>query len=190
MSKLPQEHENIIDHQLISLCEYISEPIHNLGITPNMITTLSTIIGLGASYFLYHNKIPHFISCIILYYFGDCLDGHIARKYNQETKFGDFYDHARDLLVFTILFYISYKKYKTVICHKIIIAMIIMFFILQIHVGCQQKIFDKDNIESLSALKKLCTYDDMIVYTRHFGCGTFMTFTVIMILFMHYKLTK
>jgi len=37
-------------------------------------------------------------SYLISYMF-DCWDGYYARKYNMESKFGDYYDHVSDMFI-------------------------------------------------------------------------------------------
>jgi phosphatidylglycerophosphate synthase len=42
-------------------------------------------------------------------YFLDCVDGNLARKYNQTSVFGAYFDHLSDLTVHTLLIvYVMY----------------------------------------------------------------------------------
>ena len=115
MRKIERENENFIDNILIDICDLISEPVHKLGLTPNMITTLSLIFGLATAYVLY--KKMYLVACLLwaISYFFDCLDGFIARKYKQYTKFGDYYDHVSDIVQASVVFYIlwfnNHKKF-------------------------------------------------------------------------------
>ena len=98
MRKIPEKYENPIDNLLIEVCESSSEFAYNNGFTPNMITTLSNISCIITLIFLL--KLKFYIAALfflISYYF-DCMDGYIARKYNQTSPLGDYYDHISDII--------------------------------------------------------------------------------------------
>lgn len=75
-----------------------SKKLIKLNITPNYITTLSLLTGLGASYFLFENNIV-FIILILLHLYADALDGVIARTTDYQTKFGKHYDFITDRII-------------------------------------------------------------------------------------------
>ena len=152
MRKIGAEYENFIDNYLIDICEYMSSYIHKLGITPNIITTMSLICGLSASALLY-NK--HYYSACVLWiisYYLDNLDGYIARKYNQTSKIGDYYDHIADLIKFLTALFVLYKLNS----HKFYEVSIVLFIFLIISgdnftrrfIGTGKKITDNHRVGS------------------------------------------
>ena len=72
------------------------------------------ILGIFVLYYLYNTHDILFpIIGIILFYWLDCLDGHLARSTNQVTVFGDYLDHFADISFYIgILYYIYIKNYK------------------------------------------------------------------------------
>ena len=192
MRKIGAEYENFIDNYLIDICEYMSSYIHKLGITPNIITTMSLICGLSASTLLY-NK--HYYSACVLWiisYYLDNLDGYIARKYNQTSKIGDYYDHIADSIKFLTALFVLYKLNS----HKFYEVSIVLFIFLMLmmgHLGCQERYYNKNESDSLGFTKQMCpvnsfkikTVPDAINITKYFGCGTFNL--MIVLSFLYYK---
>jgi phosphatidylglycerophosphate synthase len=190
MSKLKKHDENFIDNILIDLCEYISKDIHSIGLTPNIITTISLLFGLFTSVFLC--KKMYYIACIfwIIAYFLDCLDGYIARKYKETSKFGDYYDHISDMIKLTVVLFMLFKI-NSVKFNHIIIVLGIFGFLMMIHLGCQEKQYSKNDSESLSLTKLIPTNiffknnSSAIQFTKYFGCGTFNL--VVVLCFIYYS---
>ena len=62
------------------------------------------------------------------------------------------------------------------------------------HLGCQEKLYDKDESQSLSLSKTLCpdyyfnNVPNTLRYSKYFGCGTFNL--VIILCFVYYKYSK
>ena len=141
--KLPYESENPIDNIIYDL---IVEPFegvfHKLGFTPNSITALSLFSGLISLKYLCEDKLHHFAFFYFLQYILDCFDGYVARKYNQETEFGDYFDHIKDYSLWAIVIYIAINKYK-LNCKKNIILFLIMIllgWVVVFYFACQEKV--------------------------------------------------
>ena len=195
MRKIEKNYENFFDDFLIDIAEYVSPFFYKLNFTPNDITTLSLITGLASVYFLYKQNIVLFSILWIVSYFFDCLDGHFARKYDMVTKFGDLYDHVKDisvLLLLTIVSFIIFRQ-KKYFYHAFVV--IIIFLILSnIHLTCQQTLYKgaNSNDEFLDFLKyiyiKLGINDEnckeVIQYTKYFGVGTLHLIVVFSTLFL------
>ena len=192
MRKIGAEYENFIDNYLIDICEYMSSYIHKLGITPNIITTLSLICGLSAAALLYNKY--YYSACVlwIVSYYLDNLDGYIARKYNQTSKIGDYYDHIADSIKFLTALFVLYKLNS----HKFYEVSIVLFIFLMLmmgHLGCQERYYNKNESDSLGFTKQMCpvnsfkikTVPDAINITKYFGCGTFNL--MIVLSFLYYK---
>lgn len=77
------------------------------NITPNIVTTISTILGFVAAYFFYK---ADYLSLIIgaifitISYTLDCVDGELARYKNTGSKFGAWWDSVGDRLVEYVVF--------------------------------------------------------------------------------------
>ena len=69
----------------------------NLGISANVMTTISLLLGLGAVYFLFQN-LWLFAILGIAHIIADGLDGVIARV-SQSTVFGSYYDKFNDTII-------------------------------------------------------------------------------------------
>ena len=132
-------YENPVDRFFYYSIEYISDTIFNLNITPNMITFVGLISALISGYFLY-KKIIYCLILFIISYYLDLLDGYIARKYNQGSVFGGWFDHISDLIKLLIYLYVLYihKKFN-------LIYIIILLSILGIsNTSCRTKFLKRD----------------------------------------------
>ena len=191
MRKIPKNYENPIDNYLIDICENTAHIAYNNGITPNMITTLSNITCVITIIFLFNLKFYLAALFYLISYYFDCMDGHVARKYDQTTVFGDYYDHISDilklLLVLASLYYINKEKFYKIIPF-IIIACILQF----VHLGCQEKYSNSKNNDILDNLKNLCPVKNnkdllsKLETTRYFGCGTFNLVVIISIIYYNF----
>ena len=187
--KIPREADNFFDNFLIDIVDKINPYFKRLGFTPNMITTLSLIFGIvmNASY----NKSYYLTASLtmLLSYFFDCMDGNYARRYNMQTKFGDYYDHVKDWLVILIFIFLFLKKSKP-IRFKILSFLILIFILLgtYIHVGCTEKYIRENktntmNSESLGSII-YCPNSKYLYLSKYFGCGTF-NLALILIIALH-----
>ena len=55
----------------------------------------------------------------VLRWYFDYADGILARKYNQVTTFGDYYDHANDLIFIIVIFDLVRCKVQKVLVHSV-----------------------------------------------------------------------
>lgn len=67
----------------------------------------SRAIGLAA---LFYDKYKIAAFGFLIGYLFDCLDGYYARKYDQCTNFGCYFDHINDIIMTLLLFVISIHK--------------------------------------------------------------------------------
>jgi hypothetical protein len=192
MRKIERKYENPIDNVLIDLIEIVSPTFYKLGFNANGITTLSLIFGLMSILFLYKGYIYFFMITYFISYFFDCMDGYFARQYKCVSKFGDYYDHIKDVSVFIGLLIVIFLKYR---CSPITIfvATILLItgsIIMNMHLGCQEKIYATtkcDESPSLSKLKHMCpgNPEDSIKYLRYFGTGTYTVLFILVIFVVH-----
>jgi phosphatidylglycerophosphate synthase len=196
MRKIPHELECPVDNVLIDLCEPLSIFFRKLDFTPNGITTLSLICGLLAIYFLYKDKPYAAVTFYFISYIFDCLDGYYARKYKMCSKFGDFYDHIKDWIIFTLFFIVFIKRNKNKLSKNEWIAASIVFALLfanqVLYFACQEKYHDKlDNTPTLQWLSTIIkdkeTAENYLSYCRHGGIGTFVVIVIIFVLYVELK---
>jgi phosphatidylglycerophosphate synthase len=69
-----------------------------LGITPNMVTSLSLVCVLLAMWAFWHGHFAWGLLAAWPMTFLDTVDGKLARVTLQSSRFGDFFDHSIDLL--------------------------------------------------------------------------------------------
>ncbi|MEM9067369.1 MAG: CDP-alcohol phosphatidyltransferase family protein [Myxococcota bacterium] len=70
----------------------------NLGLTPNMITTVGLLLTLATFWFFWHGQFALGLACAWLMTFLDTVDGKLARVTMTSSKFGDIFDHGIDLI--------------------------------------------------------------------------------------------
>lgn len=174
--KLTTNQEGPVDNLIYIIVENIDPYFYKLKFTPNMITTLSLICGIFSIYFLFFNLKKLAIFFYFLSYLFDCSDGYYARKYNMVTNFGDYYDHVKDLTIFSLLVYTLLNNNKfffnNLICNTIIIFIFSLFMLG--YFGCAEKIYDSSESESLSGTKKLCPNKNYIYFYRYFSSGSML----------------
>ena len=104
----------------------IADYIANEHMEPNYITIFNIIPSTLCLYFLCQNNIPLFLIFLIVRLILDCTDGHVARKYNKQSEFGNNLDRYTDMIFYTILLYILLKDVNIYIVMCILISYIIM----------------------------------------------------------------
>lgn len=196
MRKIEREFENPIDNILIDICELVAPYFHQLDFTPNGITTLSMITGVFSCYFLADNKPIISVLFLFLSYFFDSLDGFYARKYDMVTKFGDYYDHVKDVSVTALLLAILYKRNKHKLTTKetiVLLSVALVFYSLMcIQFSLQEILYAKpEESETLGFIKKYVDNKEdaakLAKITRYFGCGTVILFNMMLILYLENK---
>lgn len=69
-----------------------------LGISPNMVTTVSFLCVLAAMWLFWHGQFLPGLAAAWMMCFLDTVDGKLARVTLTSTKFGDVFDHGIDLV--------------------------------------------------------------------------------------------
>lgn len=174
----------------VKIVDKIDHIFKDLGFTPNHITILSLLIRLYSLYLLKKN---HYFKSIILFNIGfifDCMDGHMARKYNMGSKFGDKLDHYSDWFLVLISFFIYKKKLyffgKDLLFS--IISLLILFLNL-IDVSLHEKIENKE-YTSFKFLKKLKINTKWKKFTKYFGVGIIPLYNILSVLYIKYRNCK
>lgn len=184
VNKIPLELENPIDVILYNQVDRDLEFYKKLGLTPNILTTISLVLGLLGVYNLHYDN--YFLGAILFFisYYFDCADGKMARKYKMFSKYGDLYDHASDLIKVVALFYVMYKKSpkKTL---KVIIVTAVLLFLYMLFTNCQEKLYGKVSESTYLEIFNinLDNCEEKLYYLKYFGSATPITFLTLCILF-------
>ena len=177
--KLKEEHDNPINNMIHCVIEVISPIFYKLNITPNQVTLISFIFSLASIHNLMNSNLRMAAFLWGISYIFDCLDGYMARKYNLISKYGDYYDHISDIIGFIglIIVFWKQKKYKTI---KLLLVMLIP---LNIHISCQENIYDKkEESKTLNSFNTCWDPLNMIRITRWFGDGSYNLLIILLIL--------
>lgn len=189
MRKVHPKYENPIDNVLIDLADILCPLFKRFSMTPNGITTLSLIFGIIAILCLIKGKYICFGISFFVSYFFDIMDGHYARKYKMTSKFGDMYDHAKDVIVFTGIFAVFLYRNRMSAKKQLVfltVFTILLALAMCMHLGCQEKIYPKEESDTLHFSKQLCMGNpyEHIRWTKYFGCGTFIVITILLIIYV------
>ena len=165
---------------------FLTHPIidwfYHKGYKPNHITTLSFISQLLAIRYLLNYDALSFSFLYFLGYYFDCIDGPMARKHNMVTVFGDWYDHVTDIICFIWVIHIYISQYALLENTFMCIISSIYFLGLIGYVGCQEKIYNKNQEGEISYslyLTTLCVKDEY----KYFKYCKFFCFTNSVLLF-------
>jgi archaetidylinositol phosphate synthase len=86
----------------------LASAFHNVGLTPNDVSGIGFLFSVFSAYFYYRHPGMWLIAlaaiCLLLSGFFDALDGAIANKYKETTKFGAFIDSTLDRVSDAIVF--------------------------------------------------------------------------------------
>ena len=166
--KIPTRYDNIFDRMFIDISYILGPMFKENKYNPNMITTLSAIFGIMAIYCIEINLFKIGGIFHLLTYLFDCIDGTYARRYNMETKLGDYYDHITDLLyaiglILVLTRKIKYRGKKLLIVISIGIILVLTTGIFH---GCTEIYLKKNRPEilqsdTLGIFSKTC-YDEPI----------------------------
>ncbi len=173
--KVDLKYDSPYEYIFVELCQKTKGFFRKLNFTPNMITALSLLSSI-LMYKAFRKGKYHQAGLLILasYYF-DCLDGIFARTYNMTSKFGDFFDHASDIITIVLMTLAVYKSNATnqSKCSYYTI-MGVLLFLSSAQTGCIQKMVkNKDDSPTLEILSKISPNESYINYIKYFGPATF-----------------
>lgn len=135
---------------------------HAIKVTPNILTTFGLISSIACVYFIYKRNTPLAILFLLLRMYFDYADGLTARRYNQTTKIGDWYDHIVDVCFFSIplLIVLFMTKHRWLY----LIPVIIFMFTTVINIGCIEKLYNEktgNGGKSLEIVQNFCFYPEV-----------------------------
>lgn len=190
MSKLENKYNNPVDVCLEKIYSPIMPSLHKAGVTPNMLTTASMLCGIYSARLIWEKRPKEAALFFVLNYFFDCMDGHMARRFNMESHFGDWYDHITDWLTFGLIGYALIKNNNY--CSSSVIPCVLIFSFLMFNTmkwfGCQEKVYNNEIGASISFFKKMCKDPKTdLISTKYFGVGTITLFVFFIIYFSKSK---
>lgn len=148
------KYESFMDNYLyFPIAEELLDTLHKNKITPNMVTLASTILTLYSAYLIF-KKDKNFILFYLAGYLLDCIDGKLARKYNQTSKFGMMMDLLSDNFSNGIILFILFSQYNT---SNNFIMLLIFILLLGLSYGYNeaQICFEKHNHDDFLYQKKM-----------------------------------
>jgi archaetidylinositol phosphate synthase len=88
--------------RLIQYLTPVARLFFRAGLTPNQISVLSLICGLGCAYLFYLRNFPLGSLFLVLSAILDLIDGSVARMGKRETNFGAVFDWITDKYIDTV----------------------------------------------------------------------------------------
>lgn len=186
--KITRDKENPIDNIIIDFATFVNPHLHSYGVTPNMLTAGSFLFGIIAAAMIYYNKFEFAALVFGIGYIFDCMDGNMARMFDEVTEFGDKFDHYTDVIQFILLIIVIAINRELSYKFKIILFIIIFAIssVTIVHIGCQEKQYNENSNDFLTKFKVLCPDKQIIYYTRYMGIGTLNLTIAILLLFARF----
>lgn len=189
-NKLPDELQDPVDTAILGYTEHILPYLKKTNHTPNDVTTYSFICGLLSVLLLYNGCIPAFCVLFVMSYVFDCMDGQMARKYDMVTKDGDVYDHATDWIVYILIVFVMYNRYKKVTGRFLVLGVLILALVgTCIYTGCQQAYTKQNGLHATREFQDIfipLAVPNGIHVARYTGFGCLMLIVVVSVLFLEY----
>ena len=116
----------------------------------------------------------------------------MARKYNKETVFGDYYDHVTDIIQMTLILFIIIYRYDLFKHKSLCIITLILMIIFATTQGCQEKLMGNNTSEILGITKKMCRNNIKrnISFLKLFGSGTVIFYIMFLCYYLWLKHEK
>ena len=86
---------------------FFARACQKLGVTPNAVTVMSILLGVGAGHLFYYQDLAINIAGIVLFLLADILDstdGQLARMSGVSSKFGRILDGVAGNMIFTSIY--------------------------------------------------------------------------------------
>ena len=189
--KIHDSLEDPISEMLYELSDNISKPLYNCGINANMITTFRIALIVFAFLYCFENKMYKTASGLYLVaFFGDCLDGHLARQSDGNTDTHTYYDCFADVVTLAVSIYFIAKSINPI--YRWVISIIILLLVLSLfHTSCEERYMVMSGLKNRYTLpiKCLCSnkivdnedLEDTMEVSRLFGFGTYHIFIAILL---------
>ena len=142
------------------------DPLYKIGLTPNIVTALSTVFTFVSILFLHLDKKYLAFLCYLTGYILDCVDGRMARKYSMGSDFGMALDCVSDNVSNAVLFaYLLFNTQYTALNISIFIILVITSYTLSLSYGINEA------ISSYEATKSDNFYERRLKQLKDSGVG-------------------
>ena len=174
-----------IDTLITKLCLPTLDFWNGIGATPNILTTLGLVASVLSLYYFYNKNAEYAILFLMIRCYFDYSDGLLARKFNQISEIGDWYDHVTDWLYGVGIVIIIYQVSDNRLFH---LSFVILFTCLYlIHMGCIEKEYIK-YFKKETSISRLRHYSIKPELMKYFDNGTlYLSIIFVMILISKQK---
>ena len=182
--KLPRNLECPLDNVLLDIVDYTNPYFYYVGFTPNGLTLVSAIFGILSCISVFYNLYVYSSILYFIGYFFDCADGNFARRYNMVSKFGDFFDHTKDIVVFvSLVIVLIYKQGVTLWNCMLFLNFLGLLGLNVLYLGELEIQSNKIKSEFLKLFSVRSNIS--LFYLRHFGCANLNLYVSMVLL--HFK---
>ena len=137
------------------IAKLLITPLHDIGLTPNMVTILSTCITLSTIYFLSINRKDIAILTLLGGYIFDCVDGMMARKYKMTSDLGMALDSSSDIISNGLIILFLATTYVLNTTNILLLIIIFIFsYMLTIAYGMVESVASIKATESANFYKR------------------------------------
>jgi len=179
---------------LINLSKYVSPKIKKYNFKPNDITSYGILLNAFALINLLNQEFLIFVLLFFTAYFCDILDGHYARTYNMETKYGVYYDRMADWIKLVSTYLVFTHIYQKKINYKIIGITILVFTLCNIHFTVKKALENNDEENICVKIWSKCVswiskekLEKISNYTRYFDETMTIVYLILIMSYIHYK---
>lgn len=139
---------------------------HTIGFTPNVLTTLGLVTSIACVYYVWKRNVGLALAFLMLRMYFDYADGLMARKYEQLSELGDWYDHIVDTFAFGIPLIIVLLASSKPVGYTVPVVLAIIASM--INNGCSENEYRDATGErsaSLSLISKMCVSGSIFKWT-------------------------
>ena len=158
-----------IDTLITKLCLSTLDFWNGIGVTPNILTTFGLVASVLSLYFFYNKNAEYAILFLMIRCYFDYSDGLLARKFNQMSEIGDWYDHITDWLYGIGIFIIISKISHNRLFHLSFVGLFTCLYL--IHMGCIEKEYIK-YLKKETSISRLRHYSVNPKLMKYFDNGT------------------
>lgn len=109
------EPEYSVDHYVFTpIAKTLAVWLHSYGVTPNAVTVANCVLRVGILCAIYRESVSRtsIVGLLILTYLLDCVDGTMARVYNETSEFGHKLDHVSDSLFWPLVLLLMWPSFR------------------------------------------------------------------------------
>jgi len=203
---------HFLENTSFELYTVLSPFMRKMGLTPNMLTTISILFSFACAYSIYTQQYAWAGITILMSYLFDVFDGAFAREYKMYSKFGKVYDHFSDMIMALVILGSFYKYNKLKKNTRYILTIVIIFLLVMTYItqGCLTEIMEKEGKEGMMNIDTIIdgaealhdkTFNDTrkycvgnaektIQFTKHFGGETYTLFLAAVFFALHFAPNK